>query len=161
MVSMPWASQWCPQLKGDALELQATSEPQSPLCPTEPPALELVLVRAVPRSVASCIRRFCMICQGLGQTARGAYDCESAICPLYTCSPFRRERRRRSSRAAIRRQCEQCQPGDRTDCLAVDCELYPWRPWQPGGQPKARCLTDAQKGRLARVGRATQFGGAR
>ena len=112
-------------------------------------------------AVSACVRRFCMDCQGLERTAHGAYDCESQICPLYACSPFRRSKRVRASKAHVRRQCEQCQPGDRTDCGATDCGLFPWRPWQPGGQPKTRRASNSLKRHLRRVGAASQFGDAR
>jgi len=45
--------------------------------------------------------------------------------------------RQRPSRKLIRAYCRSCQPGDRTDCLGVDCALYPYRPWPgPGHVPK-------------------------
>jgi hypothetical protein len=116
--------------------------------------------KALP-SLAACVRRCCMDCQGLGRTARGAFDCESRVCPLAACSPFRQTGRRRPTKAEIHRQCEQCQPDDTEDCLWLDCPLLPLTPWQSGGQPKRRTLTDAQKRHLEASGRSTQFPGER
>ncbi len=109
---------------------------------------------------AEAIRRFCLDCLG-ATSGRGAFDCQSRICPLYQASPFRRAGRRRASKGLVVDYCRHCQPGDQSDCGAEDCALYPWRPWQPGGQPKARRLTDSQKQRLRQIGQASQFAGAR
>jgi len=86
-------------------------------------------------TIPACIRRFCLDCMG-ANTGRGAYDCQSKICPLYPYAPFRVGRRRRASKRAVREYGRHCQPEDRTDCQGADCALYPWRPWQPGGQPR-------------------------
>jgi hypothetical protein len=107
-------------------------------------------------TVATCIRRFCLDCQGL-TSARGAFDCQSRICPLYGASPFRRSGHRRASKGLVSAYCRHCQPGDTTDCGGDDCALFPWRPWQPGGQPKTRIVTGAQKRRLLAVGQSSQF----
>lgn len=108
------------------------------------------------RTVRACIRRFCLDC--LGATGgRAAFDCGSELCPLRPASPFLakpmpqgfrgpsylgeppRVSRRRPSRRLIYDQCRQCQPGDRTDCMAADCALYPYRPWDgPGKAPKRK-----------------------
>jgi hypothetical protein len=116
--------------------------------------------KALP-SLASCVRGCCMDCLGLGRTVRGAFDCESRVCPLYACSPFRQKGRRRPTKADIHRQCEQCQQHDTSDCSSEDCKLLPWTPWQPKGQPKTRTLTDAQKRHLEASGRSSQFPGGR
>jgi hypothetical protein len=108
-------------------------------------------------TVAACVRRFCLDCQGL-TSARGAFDCQSRICPLYAASPFRRDKRRRASKGLVLSYCRHCQPGDQTDCEAADCGLFPWRPWQPGGQPKPRTMTDSQKQRLLVAGQSSRFG---
>ncbi len=115
--------------------------------------------RSLP-AVAACVRRFCLVCQGL-TSARGAFDCQSDICPLYVSSPFRRVGRRRAIKGLVVSYCRHCQPADQSDCGEEDCALYPWRPWQPGGQPKARRLTDSQKQRLRQIGQASQFAGVR
>jgi hypothetical protein len=107
-------------------------------------------------TVAACVRRFCLECQGL-VSARGAADCQSRICPLYESSPFRRNGHRRASRGLVAMYCRHCQPGDQTDCGGEDCTLYDWRPWQPGGQPKARTVSETQKRRLLAVGQSSQF----
>jgi hypothetical protein len=107
-------------------------------------------------TVSACVQRFCLDCQGL-ITRRGASDCHSRVCPLYQASPFRRDGRRRASKALVSAYCRHCQPEDRTDCGGADCALFPWRPWQPGGQPKARTMTGTQKQRLALVGQPSQF----
>lgn len=116
--------------------------------------------RSPPPTVSSCIRRFCLDCLGL-KSARGAFDCQSQVCPLYQASPFRRAGRRRASKSLVVDYCRHCQPGDRVDCEAADCALYAWRPWQPGGQPKVKTLSDAQKQRLRLIGRSSRFVGAR
>lgn len=107
-------------------------------------------------TVAACVRRFCLDCQGLS-SGRGAFDCESRICPLYEASPFRHVGRRRSSKSLVVRYCRHCQPEDRDDCEAADCALYPWRPWQPGGQPKARVVSESLKSHLRVIGQLSQF----
>ena len=137
-------------------------------------------------TVAASVRRFCLECLGAA-SARNAYDCLSQICPLYVCTPFRgkpmpkhlaaggdvaeaeasrgqetaRPPKTRSSKARVAAYCRHCQPGDRTDCQAEDCALYPWRPWQPGGQPKLRTMTRSQKRRLRVVGHSSQFESSR
>jgi hypothetical protein len=107
-------------------------------------------------TVAACVRRFCLDCQGL-TSGRGASDCQSRICPLYAISPFRRNGRRRASKGLVAMYCRHCQPGDLTDCGGEGCALFPWRPWQPGGQPKARAMSDSQKRRLRLIGQSSQF----
>ncbi len=86
-------------------------------------------------TVAACVRRFCLDCLGL-TSARGAFDCQSRICPLYQACPFRKTGRRRATKGLVVTYCRHCQPGDTTDCGGDDCALFPWRPWQPGGQPE-------------------------
>ena len=105
--------------------------------------------------VAACIRRFCLACLG-ATSARGAFDCQSRTCPLYQASPFRHGRRR-ATKGLVVDYCRHCQPGDQSDCGADDCALYPWRPWQPGGQPKLRTLNESQKRRLRAIGQPSQF----
>ena len=107
-------------------------------------------------TVAACVRRFCLDCQGL-TTARGAFDCQSRICPLYVASPFRQTRRRQATKGLVVSYCRHCQPGDTTDCQGASCALYPWRPWQPGGQPKRRALTESLREQLAVIGQASRF----
>jgi hypothetical protein len=111
-------------------------------------------------TVAACVRRFCLDCLG-ATSARGAFDCQSRICPLYQSSPFRRVGRRRATKGLLAAYCRHCQPGDTTDCGGDDCALFPWRPWQPGGQPKRRTVTEPQRSRLAAIGHASRFQGAR
>ncbi len=113
-------------------------------------------VRSSTPTVSSCLRRFCLDCLG-ATSARGAFDCGSQVCPLRPAYPFlgkpMRESfrpptytgepplvpRRRPSRKLIREQCRQCQPNDRDDCMATDCPLYPYRPWDgPGKAAKRR-----------------------
>jgi len=53
--------------------------------------------------------------------------------------------------------CRHCQPGDHTDCGGADCALFSGRPWQPGGQPKTRMVSDAQKKHLLAIGQSSQF----
>jgi hypothetical protein len=107
-------------------------------------------------TVAACVKRFCLDCLGAA-SARGAFDCQSRICPLYESSPFRRIGRRRASKGLVISYCRHCQPGDQTDCGGADCALYLWRPWQPGGQPRTRTVTDAQKQHLLAIGQSSQF----
>ena len=111
-------------------------------------------------TVAACVRRFCQDCQGAA-TGRGTFDCRSQVCPLYAASPFRQARRRRANKGLVSTYCRHCQPEDRDDCEAVDCALFPWRPWQPGGQPKVRTVSEAQKQRLSVIGRSSQFRNSR
>jgi len=111
-------------------------------------------------SVAACVRRFCLDCLG-ATTGRGAFDCGSQVCPLHAASPFRQSRRRRASKGLVSTYCRHCQPEDRTDCEAADCALFHWRPWQPGGQPKTRTVTESQKQRLSVIGRSSQFRNSR
>jgi hypothetical protein len=106
--------------------------------------------------VAACVRRFCLDCEGL-TSARGAFDCASRICPLYVASPFRRIGRHRATKSLVVTYCRHCQPADQSECGGDDCALFPWRHWQPGGQPKTRTLTESQKARLRLIGRTSQF----
>ena len=115
--------------------------------------------RSVP-TVTARVRRFCLDCLG-ATDGRGAFDCQSQVCPLYVALPFRQARRRRASKGLVVSYCRHCQPGDRSDCGAVDCALFAWRPWQLGGQPKVRTVTEAQKSRLRLVGRSSQFRNSR
>jgi hypothetical protein len=138
--------------------------------------------RASTATVAACVRRFCLECLG-APGARQAFDCLSRMCPLYVCMPFRgksmprhlapagrvaeaggccgqettRPLKTRPSKARVAAYCRHCQPGDQTDCGGDDCALYPWRPWQPGGQPKARTVSEAQRRRLRVIGQSSQF----
>ena len=111
-------------------------------------------------TVAVSIRRFCLDCLGL-TSARGAFDCQSRICPLYVASPFRQAGRRRAAKRLVAAYCRHCQPGDQTDCGGEDCALYPWLPWQAGGQPKVRPLNASQRRRLRLIGQTSQFRGVR
>jgi len=111
--------------------------------------------RASALRVSACIRRFCLDCLG-ATSRRGAFDCASSICPLYAASPFRHGRRR-ATKGLVAEYCRHCQPGDQSDCGAEDCAIYPWRPWQPGGQPKVRIMTESQKRRLRLIGQTSQF----
>ena len=107
-------------------------------------------------TVSASIRRFCLDCLG-ATSGRGAFDCGSKACPLRPATPFLGKPmppylrgpsyqgepspvpRRRPSRKLIREQCRQCQPNDRDDCMATDCPLYPYRPWDgPGKAAKRR-----------------------
>jgi hypothetical protein len=129
---------------------------------------------------ARAIRRFCLDCVG-ATSGRGAFDCGDRVCPLHPASPFvgkampkhlrppdydgepARVAKRRPSKALIHAQCRQCQPGDRTDCEAADCALYPFRPWDgPGKVPKRR-LTEKElsQRRLAQSSRSFQARKAR
>jgi len=108
------------------------------------------------QTLKACVRRFCLDCQGV-TTVRGAFDCQSSICPLYVACPFRKTGRRRASKGLVVSYCHHCQPGDQTDCGGENCALYPWRLWQPGGQPKLRTLTESQKERLRLIGQSSQF----
>ncbi len=112
-------------------------------------------------SVASCVRRFCLECVG-ASSGRAAFDCGSRVCPLRPASPFlgkplpltmraddysgepARAAKRRPSRIIIHAQCRQCQPGDRTDCMAEDCALYPFRPWSGPGHAAKRQASPKQ-----------------
>ena len=119
-------------------------------------------------TVAQAVRRFCLNCLGAA-SGRGAFDCGSALCPLRPASPclgkpmpdsFRgltypgeppRVPRRRPSRRLIHDQCRQCQPGDRTDCMAPECPLYPYRPWDGPGKASRRKASPAQREAAARA----------
>ena len=57
--------------------------------------------------------------------------------------------KRRPSLRLIHAQCRQCQPGDRTDCGATDCGLYPFRPWDGPGKASMRRRTERQAAQLA------------
>jgi hypothetical protein len=116
---------------------------------------------------AQAIRRFCLDCLG-ATSGRGACDCGSRACPLRPASPFlgkpmlvtmrahdysgepARVAKRRPSRALIRAQCRQCQPGDTSDCMAEDCALYPHRPWSGPGHAARRKASPAQLDAAAR-----------
>ena len=141
----------------------------------QPPwSVTLARPRRVPvPTVATCVRRFCLG----ASSARGAFDCGDRICPLRPASPFlgkampkhlrppdydgepARIAKRRPSRALIHAQCRQCQPGDRTDCEAEDCALYPYRPWSGPGHAPGRRASPAQEAAAAR-GRETMRQGA-
>ena len=115
---------------------------------------------------AACIRRFCLDCLG-ATSGRAGFDCGSTVCPLRPASPFLgkpmprsmrtedyegepdRVARRRPSRSLIHAQCRQCQPGDRTDCEAVDCALYPFRPWDGPGKAPTRKLSEKRLAQIA------------
>ena len=111
-------------------------------------------------TVTQAVKRFCLGCLG-ATSARGAFDCQSRICPLYQASPFRRIGRRRATKGLVVTYCRQCQPGDQSDCGGEDCALYPWRPWQPGGQPKLRTMSESQKRQLLAAGQSSQFRNSR
>jgi hypothetical protein len=122
--------------------------------------------RAPVPTVAACVRRFCLDCLG-ATSGRAAFDCGSEICPLRPASPFlgkpmpltmrdpayRGEPglvlKRRPSRRLIHAQCRQCQPGDTTDCLAEDCGLYPFRPWDGPGKAAKRKLSEKRLAQIA------------
>ena len=117
---------------------------------------------------AACIRRFCLECVG-ATSGRGAFDCGSEACPLRPASPFlgktmpttlqspdhegepARVAKRRPSRSLIHAQCRQCQPGDRSDCEAEGCALYPYRPWPGPGHAARRRTSPAQREAAARA----------
>jgi len=107
-------------------------------------------------SPGAALRAFCLACLG-ATNARGGFDCGSTLCQLRPASPFLGKAmpesfrgpsyrgepapvpRRRPSRRLVHDQCRQCQPGDTTDCMAADCALYPFRPWDgPGKAPRRR-----------------------
>jgi hypothetical protein len=141
----------------------------------QPPwSVTLARPRRVPvPTVATCVRRFCLG----ASSARGAFDCGDRVCPLRPASPSlgkpmpltmrtedyegepARVTKRRPSRALIHAQCRQCQPGDRTDCEAEDCALYPYRPWSGPGHAPGRRASPAQEAAAAR-GRETMRQGA-
>ena len=116
-------------------------------------------------TVAACVRRFCLHCLG-ATNGRGAFDCGSTVCPLRPASPFlgkampltmrtddysgerARVAKRRPSRKLIHAQCRQCQPGDTTDCLAEDCALYAFRPWDGPGKAGKRRPSEKQLAHL-------------
>jgi len=58
--------------------------------------------------------------------------------------------KRRASREMIRAFCRDCQPGDRTDCEATGCPLYPYRPWPGPGHPPKRQRTARQRAAASR-----------
>jgi len=136
-------------------------------------------LRSLP-TVAACIRRFCLDCVG-ATSGRAAFDCDSKVCPLRPASPFlgkplpatmraddysgepARVAKRRPSRMLIHAQCRQCQPGDRTDCEATDCGLYPYRPWDGPGKTPRRKLSEKElaQRRLARCSPSFQARNAR
>ena len=109
-------------------------------------------------TAAQAIRGFCPACVG-ATSGRGGFDCGSQIYPLRPASPFLGRPmpesfrtpsyagepavvpRRRPSRKLIHAQCRQCQPGDTTDCLAEDCALYAFRPWEGPGKVARRALS--------------------
>ena len=99
--------------------------------------------------VAACVRRFCLDCLGL-TSARGAFDCQSRVCPLYQASPFRRVGRRRATKGLVVSYCRHCQPGDRSDCGGDDCALYRYRPWPGPGHAARRKASPAQREAAAR-----------
>lgn len=117
-------------------------------------------------TVAACVRRFCLDCLG-ATSGRAAFDCGSEVCPLRPSSPFlgkpmprsmrtedydgepARVAKRRPSRSLIHAQCRQCQPGDRTDCEAEGCALYPYRPWDGPGKVPRRKLSDKRLAQIA------------
>jgi len=121
-------------------------------------------------TVAACVRHFCLECLG-ATSGRGAFDCGSMLCPLRPASPFLGKSmppslrppeydgepplvsKRRPSVRFIHAQCRQCQPGDRTDCEAAECALYPFRPWPGPGKAPRRNLSDK---RLAQIAAARQ-----
>ena len=121
---------------------------------------------------ARAIRRFCLECVG-ASSGRAAFDCGSTICPLRPCSPFLGKpmptslrppaypgepppvAKRKPSRALIHAQCRQCQPGDRTDCEAADCALYPFRPWDGPGKAGKRRSSEKQLAHLESARRLT------
>lgn len=118
-------------------------------------------------TIRTCVRQFCLDCLG-APTARSAFDCQSRVCPLYTCSPFRKVGRRRATKAHVSAYCRHCQPEDHSDCggpyvlpdgsfAQPQCALFPWRPWQPGGVPKTRTLSEERRAKL----RAGGFPGRR
>jgi hypothetical protein len=117
-------------------------------------------------SVSSCLRRFCLDCLGAA-SGRAAFDCGSTACPLRPASPFLGKPmpegfqgpsysgepplvpRRRPSRSLVHAQCRQCQPGDTTDCVAEDCALYPFRPWDGPGKAAKRKRSEKQLAQIA------------
>ena len=112
-------------------------------------------------TVAACVKRFCLDCVG-ASSGRGAFDCGSEVCPLRPASPFLGKpmpesfrgpsyagepplvAKRRPSRRLIHAQCRQCQPGDNTDCMADDCALCPFRPWDGPGKAGKRRPSERQ-----------------
>jgi len=123
-------------------------------------------------TVSTRIRRFCLDCLGASD-GRGAFDCGSMVCPLRPASPFLRKPmpdgfrgpsylgepapvpKRRPSRRLIHAQCRQCQPGDSTDCMAEDCGLYPFRPWDGPGKVGKRRPSEKQLAHLESARRLT------
>jgi len=116
-------------------------------------------------TVAACVKRFCLDCVG-ASSGRGAFDCGSEVCPLRPASPFLGKpmpesfrgpsyagepplvAKRRPSRRLIHAQCRQCQPGDNTDCMADDCALCPFRPWDGPGKAGKRRPSERQLAHL-------------
>ena len=138
--------------------------------------LNPLTIRARPEArptVAQALKSFCLECVG-ATSRRGAFDCLSGICPLYACMPFRgkampktlqpkrgiseeeqrrqgeynRRPRKRPSRRLIAAYCRHCQPGDRTDCLGINCAFYPFRPWEGPGKAPRRKLSEMHRTRL-------------
>jgi hypothetical protein len=136
------------------------------------------LPRPPKTSAAACIRRFCLECLG-ARSARDAFDCLSGQCPLYACVPFRgrtlpkhrrpvggvseeeelrqeemaRLPKHRPSKKRVAAYCRSCQPGDRSDCRAEDCPLYPYRPWPGPGHAPPPHRSERQR-KAARAGLA-------
>jgi len=114
------------------------------------------------------LRAFCLTCLG-ATSGRSGFDCGSTLCPLRPASPFLGKAmpesfrgpsyrgepapvpRRRPSRKFVHDQCRQCQPGDTTDCMAADCALYPFRPWDGPGKAPRRKASPAQCEAAARA----------
>ena len=130
---------------------------------------EMTLPRKPSRpTVSSCLRSLCLACLG-ASSGRGAFDCGSTLCPLRPASPFLGKPmsqgfrglsylgepplvpKRRPSRRLIHDQCRQCQPGDHTDCMATNCALYPFRPWDGPGRAARRKASPAQREAAARA----------
>ncbi len=117
-------------------------------------------------TVSASIRRFCLDCLG-ATSGRGAFDCGSTVCPLRPASPFLGKPmpesfrppiyigglplvpKRRPSRRLIHAQCRQCQPSDQSDCEAMDCAAYPFRPWAGPGKAPKRKPTQKQLAQIA------------
>jgi len=117
-------------------------------------------------TVSICIRRFCLACLR-ATTGRAAFDCGSTVCPLRPASPFlgrpmpesfrgancpgepHSVLKRRPSRKLVHAQCHQCQPGGQSDCEAMDCALYPFRPWAGPGKAPRRKLSEKRLAQLA------------
>jgi len=65
--------------------------------------------------------------------------------------------RKRPSMTLLNKMCYACQPETREDCAKVECPLFFWRPWQPGGRPKRRI--SAKQGAQLRENIAKLHGG--